>query len=487
MNNFFYLLNLKKYQAIFNKIFYSSFEYLILFFGLGLFFSGNKFFLILGFWLFVIYFLDLLIFKKRPNKNLLFEKENSLVNYLDENLKFTILNSVFETRDLSLLDSLLFYKLLEFKEVRKIFFLLNIDELIIKREVNYIFNDFNNYKKIDLTSENKIIFWKNIEPLLINSYKISRYFNNDKITPSSLLVSVIERNNPLICSLLNKFNIDLLDIYSSFILANKISFNNLFINLDWLDYDIFSYQKYNYLNKFCKNLNLLVKLKHIGWLVNREKELQELLEQKNPKRIILVGLKNTGKKSIIYNLAYLIVNNKTPDNYLNNKIFELNFNDKNIFDNLNSILIEANLYSDVIIFIPDVCNINFDLLWLQIEQFLNKTKINLILSTTLNDFKINNSKYNLEKKFKVMFINDLTEKEVLVNLIHFYQNKNILIHPKAFSKVVSLAKNYFNNNFSLLDNSKNLLDKCLDFCYQNNLKFLTEEIVGDVFGMKTTF
>lgn len=460
MNNFIFIFNLKNYQLRLFKIVYISLIYLIIFLSAGLFFSQYKYLNLLGFWLFTIYFLELVILKYYPLKNLNFEKTNQLESYLDNPTKFSILNALLESPDISKLDISIINQLLNFKEIIYLLNLLEIEPKKFKSEIYYLLKEINLGNNIDLKTKKKYLIFKNLNPILINAYQLSETFNFFKITPIAIFLSILERNSPIIERLLVKFGIDYLDIYASFLIYLK--FNFAFEKID---------------NDFLKKIKIFKNKNFI--FIGHNNEFEQIL--KSNFRLILLGNEEIGKKTLIYRLAYLIENKKLPEEYLDKKIYQLELKNIKTENELNLIFNQGVNDHNSVIFIPDLSE-EFLIKYQKIlKEFLRNSELKIILTLTSERLiKIN----NLEKFFKIITINDFTEKDVLTILA--FDFKDIFIQPKALRKIVGLANNYLRNNKSLLTNSKNLLQKSVNFCKKNNFNVLTDEIVGDIFSKFTS-
>ncbi|MCS7183744.1 MAG: AAA family ATPase [Patescibacteria group bacterium] len=477
MNNFIYILKLSQNQKKIFKILAPTIKYLIIFISLGLFFSGKKYLSLIGFWLFYIFLIDLLLLKYFAPRNLLFENNYLPEDYLDNTLKFIILNSLLEIKHLDKLDLSLIKHLLGLKEIKEIFLNLDINPQEIKRELNELLEEIDNNKKIDFKYNNFQIILKNLKPILINSLKLAKNFNFMKINSSIFFISILERNNPLIEILMNRFKISFLDIYTAFLFVffkkreevKKIDFSLL----PWFYYP--DYYLIN--NKKEHSLNLLVYQKRIGWLIGYQKEKEQILKQNFPLRLILIGPKGIGKKTLIAHLAYLIEKREIAGFYSQKKIFQINLDQMTSEDELKNIFWKI-INTNSIVFLPDIQK-NFKYFPL-IEYFLKITPLNIIISLDDQSFKLNLKIYNLEKKFKILKLGRLSEMEVLT--IIFSELKNNYLHPRALTRLVELVRDYFGRKENLLLKSREVLNYSFIFLKKNNLKILTEEIIGDAFS-----
>jgi energy-coupling factor transporter ATP-binding protein EcfA2 len=448
MNNFLLSLSLKNYQRRLFKIISISLYYLIIFFSLGLFFSEQKYLNLIGFWIFTIFLLDLIIFKHLPIKNLKLQKSQNLEDYLDNQLKLAILNAVIESKNIDQLDISIVNQLLNFKEIIKIFDLLEIKPQTIKKEINNLLTNIESGKKLDLKIDEHYLIYKNLQSLFIQSYKFSVTFHFEKITPVGLLLSILEKNTPLVENLLFKLKITFLDVYSAFLLIYKNQFFN-------------------------QNI-----------FIGHEDELNQILNNENW-RLILVGSVSVGKRTLIKRLIWLIDQGITPESYLNKKINFLDLEEiynkerENFENKLISLLTEASDDDQVIVFIPDPPLFLLKNYWYIFEKFLKQTPIKLFLSLTPKKLdKIP----QLKTFFKIITISNFSEKDLLTILALELNNK-IIIQPKALTKIALLSKNHFNN----ISDARKLVTEIVNFCQKNNLKVITEEIVGDVFGKLTGF
>lgn len=173
-----------------------------------------------------------------------------------------------------------------------------IKEILNKNDIYY--ENFKvkllKYVKKSNKQINNITYTPLLKRIILNASK------DDKITLKDLMISFLEEGEGIGITLLNNMKLDLNTFYQTIKNTTKT-----------VEYGI--------------NLNELAKKNELMPVINREKEIDQLIEtlsRKNKCNPLLIGKAGTGKTAIVEGLALRIVNKQVPKFMQNKEIISIN-------------------------------------------------------------------------------------------------------------------------------------------------------------------
>lgn len=217
-------------------------------------------------------------------------------------------------------------------------------------------------------------------------------------------------------------------------------------------------------------------------LIGREKELNSMLEillRKNKNNPILVGEAGVGKTAIVYELAKMIKEKRTPESLKDKEIYMLdmasmlsNTKYRGEFETkMNNLIKEVINKENIILFIDEIHTIvrtgggegSCDAANI-LKPYLASDKIKLIGATTLKEYdEYISSDTALSRRFARVYISEPTEEEtskILLGVKKTYEEYHkVKIDSKTLKDIVALSTKYITNNQNP-DKSLEVLD-CL--------------------------
>ncbi|MGC8981407.1 MAG: AAA family ATPase [Minisyncoccia bacterium] len=500
------LLKLNFNEKFLFKILIFSIRILLIFLGVAFLFSKTKTFEIIGFWILVIYSFYFLKFKKDPIKDLRYEDSENILDFFDDETKEILLDLIKEVEfleDPKKAQVLLAIKLLNLKNIENILKRLGIDNKKMRKDFEEILKTVERFEDIDIRENivNKIL--KNIEPILIKSYEISKNLNLKKITPESIFLALRIIGDLLVQEVLNKYSISpenlnssiVMELYklrvkkryqiqSSFLFS---PFRGRWLNRTWTS------SPTPFLDKIGTDLTYLARKGELGILIGHKNELNQLLDKiKKEERLkmILVGREGSGRTTLIYHLAYLIVNDQVPEYYFDKRIIELDIARVYSLDplyfsqNFLLILNEAIKARNVILFFPELHQSSeISQIWPLLYTYIRETNLSIISTTTDEGLSKLNALYNISSFFDVIRVEELDIDSAITLLtleaIFYEKEYNVLIQPQAISRAVLLAKKFLSYK-PLPGSARDLIKETIGFAKNLKEKIITEEMIGDV-------
>ncbi len=299
--------------------------------------------------------------------------------------------------------------------------------------------------------------------ILEDSILISNELRNDEIDPFMVFKSILEEGEGVAYRIICEMNVDIDKLYDSL-------FN-------------YSIVKTNSINEYGVDLTEKAKKGLTEIAVNREKELENIIEillRKNKRNPILIGPAGVGKTAIVEELANRIINSNVPDKLMNKKIISISmaslvagtkyrgeFEEK-ILKILNNLENNNNL----ILFIDeihtlvgaggaegaiDASNI--------LKPVLSRGNITVIGATTTEEYRkyIEDDKA-LSRRFQKVIINEPNKKDlfdILKKIKPSYEKyHNVKIDNKVLKYIINISKKYIKNK-NEPDRSIDLLDEAL--------------------------
>jgi len=456
--------------------------------------NKNFFFLILLF-----YFVTLVIFwKRRKSKEDLRLLKGKTLDFDD------ILNK--EAKDF-LIDSLTLAEILKPQN----FYLFLIKNILKKGKIKKILFRLETEKNLD--KKVQIIFYKKkIDNLYLNYFqevlkilKIAYFF--------SLKINFPEINLPILFYALSQVeDIELQRFLEENRLNAKLILSSVLFEiyqkkfLPRFEYQLFSvfHQEIEkkgflplnlfkkptpFLDKFGIDLTYYACKKNLGFLVGHENEFNLLLEKlKEKKKILLVGKKRSGKKTIVFHLAWKIHNELVPSYLLDYRVILLDLhqiykkNKEGFSEIISKIKEEIEKSEKVIIFIPEIekflTETDFDL-----NEFFNLQQTIFILSLSYEDFLFLNSKSFFLNDFEKIKIEELKKDEALFLLtlkaIFLEKEKKITISPRALVSALEMAFLFYPEKY-IVEAGEEIILKSINFVKKNKGDFLSEEIIREL-------
>ena len=456
--------------------------------------NQNFFFLLLLF-----YFITLVIFwKRKKSKEDLRLLKGGVLDFDD------ILNK--ETKDF-LIDSLTLAEILKPQN----FYLFLLKNIIKKRKVKKILLRLETEKNLD--KKIQIIFYKKkVDKFSLNYFKevleilkLAYFF--------SLKINFPEINLPILFYALSQVE----DIeVQRFLEENRLNAKLILSSVLFEIYQKkflprFEYQPFSvfhkeveekrflplnlfkkptpFLDKFGADLTYYACKKNLGFLIGHETEFNLLIEKlKEKKKLLLVGKKRSGKKTIVFHLAWKIHNELVPSYLLDYRVILLDLhqifekNKEKFNEIISKIKEEIKENEKLIVFIPEIdkflTETDFDL-----SEFFNIPQTIFILSLSYEDFLLLNSKSLFLKDFEKIKVEELKKDEALYLLtlraIFLEKENKITISPRALVSALEIASLFYQEKY-IVEAGEEIILKCLSIVKKNKGNFLSEEIVREL-------
>lgn len=479
----------------FNIVFFFSFYWFLQ----GEIKNKNIFFLVLLF-----YFVILVIFwrrkKSKEDLRILKSKTIDFENILNKETKDFLIDSLTLAEILKPQNFYLFLlkNILKRKNIKKILYRLETEKDLDKKiqivfykkrvdnlslnyfqgvleilKLAYFFSLKINFPEINLP----ILFYalSQLEDIEVQTF-LKENGLNQKTILSSVLFEIFQKR------FLPRFEYQLLSAFHQEIEKRKILPPNLFK------------KQTPFLDKFSIDLTYYACRKNLGFLVGHENEFSLLLEKlKEKKKILLIGKKRSGKKTIVFHLAWRIHNEMVPSYLLDYRVILLDLyeiyekNKENFKEIIKKIEEEIKSNEKLIIFIPEIENFlthaDFDL-----TELFNLPQTIFILSLSYEDFLILNSKSVFLKDFEKIKVEEIKKEEALFLLtfksIFLEKEKNIIISPKALVAALEMASFFYPEKF-LVEAGEEIILKGTNIVKKNKGNFLNEEIIRElVLGLR---
>lgn len=241
-------------------------------------------------------------------------------------------------------------------------------------------------------------------------------------------------------------------------------------------------ETYNALEKYAKNLNVLVKTGKLDPVIGRDEEIRRILQiltRRTKNNPMLVGEPGTGKTAIAEGLAHRIVDGDVPENLKSKIIYSLDMGAliagakyKGEFEErLKSVIKEVTSSDgDIVLFIDeihtlvgagggqgamDAANI--------LKPALARGELRAIGATTLDEYqKYFEKDKALERRFQKVFVEE-PDTESAISILRGIKEKyethhKVRIKDEAIIAAVELSQRYITNRF-LPDKAIDLMDE----------------------------
>jgi ATP-dependent Clp protease ATP-binding subunit ClpA len=204
--------------------------------------------------------------------------------------------------------------------------------------------------------------------------------------------------------------------------------------------------------------------------------------------VLLVGKKRSGKKTIVFHLAWKIHNELVPSYLLDYRVILLDLhqifekNKEKFIEIISKIKEEIKESEKLIVFIPEIdkflTETDFDL-----SEFFNVPQTIFILSLSYEDFLLLNSKSLFLKDFEKIKVEELKKDEALFLLtlraIFLEKEKKITISPRALVSALEIASLFYQEKY-IVEAGEEIILKSLSIVKKNKGNFLSEEIVREL-------
>ena len=239
---------------------------------------------------------------------------------------------------------------------------------------------------------------------------------------------------------------------------------------------------YDSLNKYAVNVNQRYKDGKIDKVMNREKEIDDIiriLTRKNKNNAILVGSPGVGKTAIVEGLVQQIVNKDVPKDLQNKVVYNLDMSALlagakyrgEFEEKLKAVLNEVkNSNNKVILFIDEIHTIvgagqtegSMDA-GNMLKPMLARGELRCIGATTQDEYRENIEKDKaLERRFQKVIVNEPTVEETIEILQGIKDDYELyhgtIITDEAIEACVKLSKRYITDRF-LPDKAIDLMDE----------------------------
>lgn len=496
----------------FFKISIAVFKFLVFFLAVSFLITKIILLKIIGFWIILILALNYLILNKKPLKDLRFEKSSNLADFLDRQTKFFIFDAVKDTELLKnpgKLSLIILHKLLNISEIKSLIYRLNVDLKSLKNEIKYFLSLKEEINLLDIPDKSINLIAKNLEPILLKAYEISKEYNFSKINFSALLLAIVESKNPIVEEILNKNNIlsenlrpaIALEHYKKILFVQekhqplavflRASKRKRWLNRSWTSMPT------PLLDQMGEDLTYLAEIGEIGLIVGHKKEIERinyLIEKEHKINFLIAGREGSGREVIVWYLALLLAKDQVPEKYFDYRLIKINipeiyaYNPNEFLTNIQLILNEAVKSRNVILYIPELQNILLSELlascWPLFSRYLINLNLPLIATITSEGYAKTEANFNLNYLFEVIEVEELNidEATILISLeaILWEKSYKITLHPQAISKGVILAQKFLKHK-PLPGSARDLLLETIGFAKNLKEKIVTAEMVGDVF------
>lgn len=196
--------------------------------------------------------------------------------------------------------------LIESKEIRELIDKKKIDFNSLSKEILHLVDELP--KSFD---DREPIFSTRFIQLIsaVNAYAVLK--NLQEIKPQDIFLCIISNRS--------KFG-SLGGIFAKYFLSNESGNKSTTKNIR---------QSSDLLDKYCENINELIKLQKIEPVFARDNEIQRLIQilsRKNRNNPLLIGQSGVGRSSIVYGLVNQIIKEKVPSYLMTKEILSLDLN-----------------------------------------------------------------------------------------------------------------------------------------------------------------
>lgn len=428
----------------------------------------------------------------------------NLNNFLDKETQNFLIETITKAEILKPdnFQTFLFNEFLEKKNIKKIFFRLNlkISKINIRFESN----------KFPTSSQNFIN--QEILPMLICAFDLAKSLNFHSINLLILFLALKKLANQELKKIFETFDVKdeyLLSaiIMQMFSLKKLTGFKDLFQPLAIFQKKVtkkhllnkaLTSKQTNVLDFYGVDFTYLANQENAGFLIGHKKELQYIIENlRQGDNILLIGDEGTGKETIILHLAWLIQNEFVPKELLDFRLVKLDLslvysqNKEKFLEILTKIVTDVIDSGYIILYLPYIEKIILekDVNVFQIlDEVLRSKQIPIIATISRMGYEKTLTKINLDPFFEKIEIQALSEEESIFLLtlksILWEKKERVIITPQAISTAVILANKFLKDEV-LPNSAEEVIIDGLSLVKKNKGKFLTKEIIQEIIFEKT--
>ncbi len=501
---FYFQNNFLEFNPYLRKIVKSSkeaFNLLILIIAVFFLFSQILFFQSLAILIFLIY--STLFFKKSAKEDIryIYHHKNKINfdDYLDKKTKEFIIETltkaqVFKPENFQLF---LFHELLKQKEIKKIFFRLNLD--IPKININSLTIIPNDYK-------NQLL------PILISAFDIAKALNLPYINILIIFLALKNNENQELIKIFE--NMDLKSEYLMSAVIMEIFSSRVAKQKKFLFQPIAVFQQKtlpkvilnkaltskatNILDTYGVDFTYLANRENAGYLIGHQKEVENLIENlKQGDNVLLIGENGKGKETIILHIAWLIQNDLAPVELLDYRLVKLDLSlvysqNKEKFLEILTKIVEDIFYSGyIILYLPYLENIILEKdvdVFQVLGSVLRSKQIPIIATMTPEGYIRSLTKVNLDSFFEKIEVQELSEEETVFLLtlksILWEKKEKIVITPQSIATAVFLGKRFIKEK-PLPQSAEDLIIEGISLAKKVKSKHLTKEAIQEIVFEKT--
>lgn len=344
----------------------------------------------------------------------------------------------------------------------------------------------NTINSLDLFRKNipgLVIYTPKFRAILDKSIEVAKLTNSNSVYEEHLFYALLNINECIANTVLNEFDIDIEDLIDEIL---KV--------MDW-KIDIREEKKNNLTNfSFVENITQLVihnKLMPLIGRIDIIERINNILNKKNKRNVILIGNAGVGKSAIVEGLAQKYYNNNVNREIISLNITSLLAGTKYRGDfeqRIKNFLDVIKNDDSIILFIDEIHNIinvgngdsNLDVANI-LKPALARGEINCIGATTIDEYyKHIANDTALSRRFLPIFVNEPTLEEtinILTNIKKYFHNYHQVDIPDFLIPYLCerVERTIVNRHFP--DKAIDVLDEACSYAKMHNISTLDYKII----------